>query len=300
MPEINRRDVQGLVATGYGSLNCATYLLLAVDDAASARSWLGVHLDDVASAYGRAEPTATNVAFTTTGLQKLGLASALTSAFSFEFNEGIVSPHRSRILGDVDESDPAAWQWGGPTTDPVDLLLLLFATDAAELAKHEASYTQSLTNSGMHLLRRLETQPLRVEENFGFHDGISQPSIDGLSRAVRPGDVVKTGEFLLGYPNEYDLYTGRPLLARNAASAGLLPAAADVSSQGDLGANGTYLVFRQLEQDVRGFWSFLDAVARDAAGNSDAAERVRLGAKMVGRWPGGAPLVVSDHDDAAL
>ncbi len=294
MPDIDRRDVQGLVATGYGSLNCATYLLLAIDDAASARGWLGAHLDDVASAYGRAEPTATNLAFTATGLQKLGLPPDAAAGFSLEFQEGIVTPHRSRILGDVDESDPAGWQWGGPTTEAVDALLMLFATDAAELAQHEDAYTNGLAGSGLHLVRRLETLALRPEEHFGFRDGISQPTIDGLMRPARPDDLIDTGEFLLGYPNEYGLYTDRPLLPRGVALGALLPAAADVSSQRDFGANGTYLVFRQLEQDVRAFWSFLDAHA------ADGSERVRLGAKMVGRWPGGAPLAVSDHDDPAL
>jgi Dyp-type peroxidase family len=68
----------------------------------------------------------------------------------------------------------------------------------------------------------------------------------------------------------------------------------------DLGRNGSYLVFRQLSQDVARFWNFVDTVARaNGAGDPDA--RVRLAAKMVGRWPSGAPLVKSpDRDDPSL
>jgi deferrochelatase/peroxidase EfeB len=54
----------------------------------------------------------------------------------------------------------------------------------------------------------------------------------------------------------------------------------------DFGRNGTYLVLRQLEQDVRGFWQYLDRVA-----GGDAQERYRLGAAMVGRTVDGEPLI---------
>jgi Dyp-type peroxidase family len=69
----------------------------------------------------------------------------------------------------------------------------------------------------------------------------------------------------------------------------------------DLGRNGTYLVFRQLAQEVAKFWNFLDQATRTANGGSDPAARERLGAKLVGRWQSGAPLVLSPiHDNPAL
>ena len=75
----------------------------------------------------------------------------------------------------------------------------------------------------------------------------------------------------------------------------------DVEGSGaaDFGRNGSYLVFRQLLQDVYGFWSFMDQAARDLDGTS--RRREWLAAKMVGRWPSGAPLVLApDRDDQAL
>jgi deferrochelatase/peroxidase EfeB len=64
---------------------------------------------------------------------------------------------------------------------------------------------------------------------------------------------------------------------------GALPPADDDSSRRDLGRNGTYCVFRQLEQDVTGFWHF---VARDKS----FAEAERLASAMVGRRRNGEPL----------
>ena len=97
--------------------------------------------------------------------------------------------------------------------------------------------------------------------------------------------MVALGEFLLGYRNEYGLITDRPLLDPDAASADLLPAL-DAPEKKDLGRNGTYLVMRQLEQDVRTFWQF---VHQQAGGN--AADAQKLAAAMVGRTRAGDPLV---------
>jgi deferrochelatase/peroxidase EfeB len=94
------------------------------------------------------------------------------------------------------------------------------------------------------------------------------------------------GEFLLGYPNEYGKYSDRPLLSRDDdRSAELLPAEEN-SGKRDLGRNGSYLVLRQLEQDVAGFWRFID---QQSHGN--LAEQIKLAEAMVGRRMNGEPLV---------
>jgi Dyp-type peroxidase family len=151
------------------------------------------------------------------------------------------------------------------------------------------------------LLRRLGTVNLDGVEPFGFRDGISQPFVEGLSKTGPPETTVRAGEFLLGYPNEYGLYTERPLLEPSADPEGMLRRDAAGSGRPDLGRNGSYLVFRQLRQDVSAFWRFVDGATRRPDGNSDPEARLRLAAKMVGRWPSGAPLTLApDADDPAL
>src|SRR5205823_5235875 len=84
-------------------------------------------------------------------------------------------------------------------------------------------------------------------------------------------NLTALGELLLGYPNEYGKYTDRPLLDPSADPDALLPSAEDLPEKRDLGRNGTYIAFRDLRQDVRGFWQFLAAEAA-ATGNPRIAD----------------------------
>ena len=61
--------------------------------------------------------------------------------------------------------------------------------------------------------------------------------------------------------------------------------------------NGSYLVFRQLEQHVQRFWRFVAEATRNQSADPVEAS-VRLAAKMVGRWPSGAPLVLAPFSDS--
>jgi deferrochelatase/peroxidase EfeB len=221
--------------------------------------------------------------------------------FSDEFVGGMALPHRSRLLGDVGESAPERWQWGGPGTAPVDVLLMLYAADTATLDALCNSYEQGFAASGLVELHRLDTVDLAAVQPSNFGDGISQPAVEFLSPSRASNDaVIRAGEFVLGYPNEYGLYTESPFVADQAGPARLLPKRHDGDGR-DFGRNGTYLVFRQLAQDLDGFWAFLDQVTRRPDGTSDRDEAIRLAAKIVGRWPSGAPLVLSpDADDPAL
>jgi Dyp-type peroxidase family len=57
--------------------------------------------------------------------------------------------------------------------------------------------------------------------------------------------------------------------------------------------DGSYLVIRRLRQDVEAFHAFLEKTAREIG--SDAHT---VGAKLVGRWKSGAPIMRNpDHDD---
>ena len=280
-PELN--DVQGLVARGYSDLTAARFLLLGIDDGAAGRSWLGALGPALTAGDERPQERAVNVALTSSGLGKLGVERDILDLFPLEFRGGMTTHHRRRMLGDDGPDAPERWSWGGPAR-PVDAVLLLYARGQSTLAALEAEQTSALP-SGVRVVRTLDTSDLQGYEPFGFRDGISQPIVEGLSKQGPPAQTLRFGEFVLGYPNEHGHYTDDLLLERSP----------------ELGRNGTYLVFRQLSQDVSGFWRFLDAAARRPDGSADADGRLRLAARLVGRWPSGAPLLLApEADDPSL
>jgi Dyp-type peroxidase family len=289
--DIELDDIQGLIARGYPDLKAATYLLLRVDAAEGARAWLNEVRDQVSPAPAHPRDTALNVAFTAAGLAELGLRDDILAQFSNQFTAGMTTPHRRRMFGDVGSSAPETWQWGGPATPRPHVLLALFARDTETLNKHYAELSGGF--QGVSELRKLDAfTDLDGKEHFGFADGISQPTIEGISsRKDVPPNTIRIGEFVLGYVNEYSLYTDRPLVERRDDAAGVLPADTQGSGRADLGRNGSYLVFRQLAQDVRGFWRYLASVS------DDPAHQTWLAARMVGRWPGGAPVTLSPNSD---
>jgi Dyp-type peroxidase family len=298
--DIETSDVQGLIAHGYPELKAAWYILLRVDDAAAARAWLASIAGEVTPAPAHPSTGALNVAFTAGGLGKLGLPAEILQQFSDAFTAGMITPHRRRMLGDIGPSAPETWAWGGPSTPPPDLLLILIARDGVVLRQRATSLES--TYSGVSVIRTLDAEvDLDGKEHFGFVDGISQPTIDGLSRRKdTPPNTIRAGEFLLGYVNEYDLYTDRPLLDRSLDPAGVLAPDEHGSGTADLGRNGTYLVFRQLAQDVRGFWRFVEGARRAVDGSDDPDRRQWLAAHLVGRWPSGAPVTLSPDADNPL
>jgi Dyp-type peroxidase family len=299
---LDLQDIQGLIIRGYGNLRAACYLLLEINSPAAAKLWLSALANAITSGQAKPEEKAVNVAFTYTGIKKLGLEPALATMFSNEFITGMATPHRSLLLGDVEESSPMQWSWGGPDTKPIDMVLILFAVNDTKLADIYKGYTNEFTTNGLLEILKLETVDLGDKEHFGFHDGISQPMIEDLSQAkTSPMDRIKAGEFLLGYPNEYGLYTDRPVLKPALDPKGLLPRARGGSGNVDFGRNGSYLVFRQLRQDVRSFWQFLDEATKNPDGSSNPATRLKLASQVVGRWPSGAPLLQTpDQDDPRL
>ena len=302
MTDLELDDIQGLVARGYPDLTAAAYVLLRISDPASARDWLQTVVDQVTPAPAHPSDVALNVAFTVSGVASLGLDASTIAQFSNEFTAGMTTPHRRRMFGDVGASAPESWLWGGPSTAAPDVLLLVFARDGDTL-RQRCEALASAYRGVSELLRLESVFDLEGKEHFGFADGISQPTIDGLSsRSDVPPNTIRPGEFILGYVNEYGLFTDRPMIDPGADSRRQLPTDIEGSGKGDLGRNGTYLVFRQLAQDVRGFWRFVDdAATRALGGSNDPERRTWLAAKMVGRWPSGAPLTLSpDVDDPAL
>lgn len=191
------------------------------------------------------------------------------------------------------------WRWGGPGSPLVHLALLVYAA-TAELLHTRAAALREQAAGFLQIVAELPTDPLSPTEAFGFADGLSQPRPAGLPDPPR-GRSVATGEFVLGYPDGHGQLTERPLLDPATDAGRILPRDPSGTGAADLGRNGSYLVLRQLRQDVAGFRAFLSDRTRGPDGTEDVAAQTRLAAKMVGRWPNGAPLVLApDRDDPDL
>ena len=308
---LEKGDIQGLVISAYSKQTCAAYLLLLVKDAPKARQWLAEHLKEITTSEGKGSTFSTNLAFTHTGLHCLGLSKDILDTFSPPFQEGMASERRAQILGDTEENAFKNWEWGG-SKDSVHAMLLLYAKDAdllnAQLDKRKAELA---TNGGFSTVKILEAgrQP-DTHEHFGFNDGIGQPVMEGTGNYERQkkrtnhATELPAGEFLMGHTNVYKVTADGPVVDPSDDPKNLLATVPSDTTglnskpgMKDLGRNGTYLVFRQLAQDVPAFWQYLDQATRDHHGNSDPGARERLGSKFVGRWRSGAPLVLSPKCD---
>jgi deferrochelatase/peroxidase EfeB len=288
--EVDYGDVQGLVSFGYGKMKEASYAHLRVKDMTAARAWLRNAPVTSAITMTPPPPTAMQVAFTAPGLEALGVPIAVRESFSAEFLAGMTEESRARRLGDVGTNDPSQWEWGYAASVPH--LMVMFFAEPGRLQTFVQQSRTDAWNAAFEEQRWLGTADLDGVEPFGFADGISQPQVDWQrQRDVIPPqidytNVVALGEFLLGYPNEYNKYNERPLLDAGSAGARDLLPAEDAPDKKDVGRNGTYLVMRQLRQDVRSFWQF---VHQQSGG--DSAEAEKLAAAFVGRTRAGDPLI---------
>lgn len=218
-------------------------------------------------------------------------------SFSTEFKEGMVTENRQRILGDIGTNAPDNWRWGGTGNHQPEthILLMLYAQDDASLDLRHKEL--KLKESGLveHPDQSMRAQSLKGEkEHFGFRDGIAQPVIRGNQKKGQkevPNNTVEPGEFLLDHPNEYGKIAPLPMVSSNSNG--------DLSRLHELqlGLNGSYLVFRQIQQDVVKFWRFVNHAAKNQYPPQHQSDYIRLASKMVGRWPSGAPLVKAPEKD---
>lgn len=269
-------DIQGIVVSGYAHLSHAGYLMVQVSDPALARGWIAAHLPELTNAVKPpkdAKPIRSlNLAVTYAGLEALGLPARDLDLWPEEFSGGPAEDARARMLGDTCESAPDKWDFGALTQPTIHLMILFFGVGEAGRDSYAQELLAGFAAGGLTLVYY---EPGNLDENglehFGFADGMSQPSIAGL-KGVTPGDI-NPGEFLFGHLNEYGLQSAIP-------------------GSPQLGRNGTYLVFRKLAQDVEGFENYLKK-----ASHGDPARAEYIGAKIVGRWRSGAPLVLAPESD---
>jgi Dyp-type peroxidase family len=291
MESLELSDIQGYIIRGYKYMQYSRYAVLRVAEPVTARKFLKDHVGEVTNVTHHAKTNCLNIAFTCAGLSALGLKNSNLAYFTREFREGITSGHRRRLLGDMGSSAPESWCWGGPDNEAVHMLLMVFGKDKSTAL----SYYERLKEEwapGLVEVIQLDGQTLPMnKEHFGFRDGISQPIIKGSGKKGPENDYINAGEFLMGYKNEYDVYPDTPILGEDQGDSFLLPFDVAGTGKKDLGRNGSYMVMRQLQQDVKAYWEFMNEKTKNADGSVNAQESTKLASKMMGRWPSGAPVV---------
>ena len=291
MEKIEEADIQGYIVRGYKHMMFSRYVLLHITDATAAKGFLRDISGSITNVMHYPKTNCLNIAFTASGLRALGMNEENISNFRREFTEGMTTPHRQRILADFDSSAPEKWRWGGPNNKEVHIMLLVFGVDEPTMMRYFKQMQEQFTAAAIECIFELDGQTLPFNrEHFGFRDGISQPIIKGSDRKGPEQDYTNAGEFIMGYKNEYDVYPDTPILAKDQGDTSDLPFDPMGSGKKDLGRNGSYLVIRQLQQDVDGYWTFMNEKTMNEDGSINKAESTKLASKMMGRWPSGAPL----------
>jgi Dyp-type peroxidase family len=244
-----------------------------------------------ASGGRRPIPTARwfNLALTFAGLQLLEAPEL--EALPQEFREGMKA--RAQLIGDIDVNEPARWL--APFSEDIHAVALLAADLRDDVERLYRQLKRHMRPRGITEVGQLEGQTRpgdqRGHEHFGFKDGISQPGIAGLTAPedLKPGqEMVAAGEFILGYPEQ----NGAPPPPPQPSGYEPPPPAPPPPSGPEWTRNGSYLVFRRLRQDVRGFTDFIRQQAAATGIRPDLLE-----AKFVGRYKSGAPLERTRNED---
>ncbi|KAJ7256340.1 fungal peroxidase [Mycena rebaudengoi] len=213
--------------------------------------------------------TALNIAFSQSGLTALNVTDSLQDAV---FPGGQFKD--SSNLGDPPGSPNWVPEFKGTEIHGV----LLLASDTVENIDSQLASLKSALGSSIREIYSLQgaARPDDQEghEHFGFLDGISNPSVEGFTANPLPGQwPAKAGHILLG--EDGDTVTGRPAWAKD----------------------GSFLVFRQLKQLVPEFHKFLKDNPIRLPGLNDSQGSDLLGARIIGRWPSGAPVLLAPRMD---
>ncbi len=294
MSKLNPTDIQGFVLRGY-NLPVGRYVFLQILSADSGRKLIGRLLGKITTGQkwdkGKKPESTLNIAFTHNGLVNLDLPIATLVTFPVEFQQGMKD--RGGILGDTGINSSEHWDdvW---QDGRVDIWLGIHAQSTAALESCYADVLQQIQETrGAEVLGYQDAALITIDsevtpkEHFGFTDGFGNPDYLGVERKSQPGQgkltphgkwvPLATGELLLGYADE----------------AGELPVAPVPHI---FAANGTFMVYRKLHQNVA---TFRQRLEEWGAAYPDGKEK--LAAKMVGRWRDGTPIELSpDKPDPSL
>ncbi|MEH1892888.1 MAG: Dyp-type peroxidase [Nostoc sp.] len=329
-PILNVNNIQGNILGGFNK-DYQALLFLEIENPNAFKQWLELQIDFIATASeviafnrlfkssrkrrgreGTAKATWVNIAFSFEGLKKL--TNDADSFTDTSFKTGLAAK-ASELSDPVDENGkPIGWVVGGPDNGKTDVIFIIASDERADLLEEVWRILESVVaftdgkgnakSSGARITFFEEganlPPPLSGHEHFGNLDGISQPGIRGKvsnnpkdlltprqnsenPNQGKPGqDLLWPGEFVFGYEGQDNDAKTLEHSKGQVVSAGLHWA-----------NDGSYLVFRRLRQDVYKFHKFLNDTA--AYLNTDPR---KVSAKLIGRWPSGAPTVRTPEKDA--
>ena len=191
---------------------------------------------------------------------------------------------------------------GQPRSAPctVHSILLLYDADRNAVAERASKLSKALAARNVITVRQLSLD-LRLDdgkvarEHFGFADGLSQPipygdaiiRKDGRPAEKDPLHGVPAGEFLIGHLNAHHEKAPGPVVpADDRARDAELTAEGAPEGFLNFGHNGSYMVVRELKQDVASFWNSFEKGAQGiTAGNAGASHITAswLAERAVGR-----------------
>jgi Dyp-type peroxidase family len=273
------KDIQSGVLRPRPSPYAATYILLRIDDRQPGRELMrraSAVVNSAANPTSKTGDAWLSLALTFQGLKALGVPQESLDSFPPEFQRGMAA--RADVLGDTGESAPEHWEKPLGTSE-VHAVVTALAPNQERLEEVLARGRKALEEiPGIKPIWRQDCYALpNDKEHFGYKDGIGQPLIEGSGvPGNNPNEqALKAGEFVLGHLDEM----GNNLFPKPDA----------------LGRNGSFAVFRKLQQRVGAFRKFLKS------NSTSPDEQEFLAAKMMGRWRSGAPLALCPlHDDPAV
>lgn len=305
--DLNAAQIQRIIVSGYPTQRARHFILTIKEsakdpgkssppaqeldeEAANARRWLAGAAQDVrlsspndAGAKGkRDESVSLNIGLTYRGLHRLGLAEKYLSVFDKKapaFAEGAF-PRAAHRLGDTGLSDADFWELPFKP-NAAHVLVLLHAEEEKALnaiSDQLRAYDTAGAFSGWDTpfdAAHITDDRKDRRAHFGLKDGITRALIEGIYDG-KGHDVHKPGEFLLGYPNN-DGFNPWFLARRPDEVANFFK-------------NGSFGVFRKMEQDEVAFNSFVNVCSA-----SLGQTREYVIAKLVGRWPDGQVLDINCH-----